>query len=141
MSKSITPKIENVKLPNHRRNDGCVTVFESFDAINFQIARCFTISEVPVGGTRGNHAHYKCTQIICCPTGQINIRWHDGNKWGLYKADNLETAIRVEPGVWVEVDFVKPNTVALVICDRPFEEDDYVDDFEKFKKYNKIQPN
>jgi hypothetical protein len=41
----------------------------------------------------------------------------------------------VPPGIWAEEIYEKPHSVLAVLCDRPYEEGDYIRDFEEFKAY------
>jgi hypothetical protein len=60
--------------------NGVLTIFEgnASHAVPFPIARVFTITGVSAGGTRGNHLHRHCSQLLVCLHGSIDVSLNDG---------------------------------------------------------------
>jgi len=53
--------------------------------------------------------------------------------------DKPNFGLLISPGIWAEQKYKENNTILTVICDRPFEEADYLrsyDDFMLFCKQN-----
>lgn len=44
-----------------------------FSKLPFTPKRCFFVTEVPKGVTRGNHAHFKTEQYLICLSGNITV--------------------------------------------------------------------
>ena len=81
---------------------------------------------------RGNHAHKKCTQFLFPVKGNIKILIDNGKK----KKESLiklGTIIKIKPMNWIKVK-LKKNQILAVICDKPYSENEYIRDYEKFKK-------
>jgi hypothetical protein len=110
--------------------EGALTVYPGADprGVPFPIARVFTLGGVPAGGTRGNHAHRACAQLLVGLAGRAEARVDDGRDARVVALDAPERGLLVPPGLWLELRFDDPATLVAVFCDRPFEESDYVRD-------------
>ena len=113
---------------------GLLVPLELAEIMPFQPVRMFWITDVPQGGTRGAHAHKACSQVMICCFGRIQIDACDGHR---------ERSLQIGVGEFVNVAplllttevFLEPHTVLLVLCDRPFEIDDYLDTREELRQY------
>lgn len=93
----------------------------------FVPVRMFWISDVPAGKVRGGHAHKACSQFIICLQGTVVVDAFDGieNERFVLEAGDF---INLVPGIFATEEFVEPGSLLLVICDRPYEADDYIYD-------------
>lgn len=99
----------------------------------FKIKRIFFLS-AQKKLLRGNHAHKKCTQAFFSVKGNFYIEciYQNGKK----KKINIKPGKKLEiirPLTWVKVHLQK-NNVCGVLCDKYYEEKDYIRDFKNFKK-------
>jgi UDP-2-acetamido-3-amino-2,3-dideoxy-glucuronate N-acetyltransferase len=97
----------------------------------FVPVRIFWISEVPAGTARGGHAHKACSQFLVCLRGRINVDAIDGTlsqNYVLGQGDFLNLV----PGIYSTETFLDEGSVLAVLCDRPYEPDDYVYERELF---------
>lgn len=81
---------------------------------------------------RGDHAHKKCTQAFFSVKGNFYIECTNQN--GKKKRINIKQGKKLEiikPMTWVKV-FLKKNDICGVLCDRYYEERDYIRDYKKF---------
>ena len=83
---------------------------------------------------RGKHAHIKCQQILICVRGQITVTFDDGRRKYKRTLKKNSDGILVPNGVWSEQTY-KSRSILLVLCDRKFEEEDYIRDYVKFLKW------
>jgi dTDP-4-dehydrorhamnose 3,5-epimerase-like enzyme len=120
-----------VELPCHRRADGEVVVAEAATGVPFAIARLF-ILRAPQGAARGRHAHRLCSQFMICVHGAIDIDVDDGAARQTFMLDRGDRALLVPPMIWNRVAFRDANSVVAVLCDRIYEADDYVRDYDAF---------
>ncbi len=101
--------------------------------IPFEVKRIFTVTNCPAGQERGGHAHKKTLQYLFCLKGIIRVLL-------ISKAGtrNLELhkgcGILIETMTWDKLQFMTGNDVLLVLCNTQFEKDDYIENFEAFKK-------
>lgn len=80
------------------------------------------------GAVRGGHAHLRCTQVFVATSGSVDVLVTDGyasRQVALYRPDR---ALVIPPLIWASERFVGPSTGLLVLCDRPYEPQDYVRD-------------
>lgn len=129
MSGTTIDALRQVAFGQYQR-DGVLTVFPCDDpeGIPFPIARVFTISGVPEGGTRGNHAHRACTQLVVCLTGQAAVQVDDGHDARTVLLDTAAVGLLIPPALWNVVTFRNAATVVAVFCDQPYDEADYIRD-------------
>ena len=134
MKRTTIQALRRVDFPRHHRGTGVLTVLPCDDpaGVPFPVARVFTIGEVPVGDTRGHHAHRACTQLMVCFTGRAEVRIEDGHDGCTVILDSPATGLLVPPGLWNVVTFSAPMTLLAVFCDLPYDEGDYIRNREEF---------
>ena len=121
------------------KDQGVLRVFESQD-IPFTIKRVFTVVNAKGGSKRGQHAHKKCNQLICCVAGKVNLICDDGNTQIETLLTPSNEAVLVPCGIWAAQDYLKDNSVIIVFCDQPYDENDYMrvyDEYLEWKNKNK----
>ena len=119
-----------------KREQGVLRVFES-DNIPFIVKRVFSVVNAKGGSKRGQHAHKKCNQLICCVAGEVNLICDDGNTPIEILLSSENEAVLVPCGIWAEQDYLKDNSVIIVFCDQSYDENDYIRDYDKFIKWKK----
>lgn len=126
--------IRIISLPRHARADGEVVVAEVTAQVPFRIERMFALT-APAGPQRGRHAHRQCSQFMICLTGAVNIVCQDGTKQKTFVLDRRDLALLVPPGLWNTVEFRQTGSVLVVLCDRLYEADDYIRDYNQFLSF------
>ena len=132
-------KLVKYKFPKiiDEENQGVLHVFES-DKIPFKIKRIFTVVNAYAKSKRGEHAHKVCNQLLVCLSGEIELLCDDGKNKETFLLESGGDSIWVPSGVWAEQTYNTNNSVLLVICDKSFDEDDYIRDYDEFIKWKKI---
>jgi dTDP-4-dehydrorhamnose 3,5-epimerase-like enzyme len=125
-----------ITLPKHVDADGVLVVAEAAQ-IPFQIQRMFTIV-APAGAKRGRHAHRLCSQLVLCSSGAVDIACEDGRERKTFSFDRPDLALLVPSGLWLEIDVRQSEAVVTVLCDRPYEEPDYIRDYGEFLSFRKL---
>ena len=130
--------IESVKLiqfPVFREDSGELSVFEQNSmSIPFDIKRVFNVRS-PKGSIRGQHAHRFCSQLLICSNGSIEVICDDSLNKMIYLLDKPNYGLLIPPGIWAEQKYIKHNTSMTVICDRNYEESDYINNYKLFKDF------
>jgi dTDP-4-dehydrorhamnose 3,5-epimerase-like enzyme len=135
----VYPSILDVKtidLPCYSRADGEIVVAEAGAHVPFKIARMFTLHG-PSGVERGKHAHKLCSQLMLCVHGETEIVCDDGSGRKSFALDRSNRALLVPPTIWNTVIFRKQDPVLVVLCDRPYVEDDYIREYPEFMAFRK----
>lgn len=123
--------VRRIEFPCFREKNGELAVFES-DLIPFPIRRVFTVS-AHRGAKRGGHAHRRCAQLLVTIRGRIKLSCCDGTKAETYEmCDGL--GLMVPPGIWATQEYLDDFSTIIVFCDRPYETEDYVRNYNDFLK-------
>jgi dTDP-4-dehydrorhamnose 3,5-epimerase-like enzyme len=121
-----------------KKEQGVLRVFESED-VPFTIKRVFTIVNAFRGSQRGQHAHKKCNQLLCCVSGEVNLICDDGNTQIETLLTPSSEAVLVPNGIWAEQKYLKDNTVIISFCDQSYDEQDYIRDYDEYLEWKKEQ--
>jgi UDP-2-acetamido-3-amino-2,3-dideoxy-glucuronate N-acetyltransferase len=130
---SSLDQVRLIDLPRHVRDDGEVVVAEAATGVPFAMARLFVL-RAPPGVERGDHAHKRCSQFMFCSNGAVDVVLNDGVAEKTFTLDCSNRALLVPPMIWNTIVFRAPNSVVAVLCDRPYEAEDYVRDYAEFRR-------
>ena len=123
-----------INFPTHEDRNGTLSVYECGKQVPFDIRRVFTVS-ARKDDVRGAHAHKKCTQLLVCVSGQVRVICDDGSVLTQYLLDNMSMGLLVPPGIWASEEYLDNAAVLMVLCDRGYEADDYIRDYNDFKSF------
>jgi hypothetical protein len=133
------PTVENVRietLPGKYDSRGMLTVVEFSKIVPFAVVRLFYVSGVPAGSPRGGHAHYRCRQYLICQRGRLGISLADGTRERSLELSAGE-AILIESSVFSTQTYLDEDSLLLVLCDYPYEAEDYIHGMDAFVKYRR----
>lgn len=108
-----------------------VAVEESRD-IPFPIRRAYYIYRTDPGVTRGRHAHHALNQLAVAVTGQCTMVLDDGTNRAEVVLGDPARGLIIGPMVWREMRDFSPDCVLLVLADAPYDEADYIRDYDAF---------
>ena len=127
--------VKLIELPYYKESNGDLVVVDGqSDVIPFSIMRIFNVRSER-GSIRGRHAHRHCSQLLICTNGAIEVQCDDSIGTRKYVLDKANCGLLIPPRVWAEQRYIKEDTVLTVLCDRPYNEDDYIRDYNEFLKY------
>ena len=120
-------------------NAGELSFFEGTREVSFEIKRIYYVSKVPEGVRRGYHAHKKLKQLLFCPYGRIQLVLE--NKKGREEIELSDPSIGViiEEPTWREMIWLQKDSVLCVAASDYYKPDDYIRDYEEYRKYIKEQ--
>ena len=87
---------------------------------------------MPAGESRGGHAHKQCREFIVAASGSFTVTLDDGYTQTSYHLNHPWQGLYVETGVWRTLNDFSSGAVCLVLASDPFEEDDYIRDYNDF---------
>ena len=105
--------------------------FEGFD--HFDINRIFFVTDVPVGSSRGDHAHKRCFQYLVAVKGTIDVTIDDGHLQKTIQISPDNAGLLVPPMIWSTQTAFSHDAVMAVLASDKFDEEDYIRDYEVFK--------
>ncbi len=107
---------------------------EGQSLVPFPIGRVFLV-RAPAQAIRGEHAHKRCVQFIVCTAGSVEVNCDDGTDTASFSLGSWRTGLLVPAGVWATQKYIEADSTLVVLCDRPYEADDYIRDYTEFKDY------
>lgn len=125
-------KVSLVNCDKFEDTNGVLCVYECNKQVPFQIKRIFTVTG-RVGCVRGNHAHKECSQLLLCVSGSIKVRCDDGEFVTEYHLKNDGEGLLIPPNIWATQEYMENDSVLIVLCDRLYEEEDYIREFDAFR--------
>lgn len=109
----------------HVDERGALLAFD-YSSLPFVPRRAFTVTQVPKGTVRGQHAHRKASQLLICLSGRVRVDlWRDVKRTTL-DLDDPATGLVVLPGTYASQTYLLPQTTLLVFANEPYDPDDYI---------------
>ncbi len=121
-----------IEIPGNINDSGSVHFWENPLLFPKGILRCFWISGVKSGESRGNHAHWEESQVIVAVSGrlEISVDGVEGSK-AVFTLEGPGSGLFVPPLNWVSIRF-SSDAVLLGLADRAFSEKDFIRDKDYF---------
>ncbi len=120
-----------VEFPTYSEPNGTLTVFEAGNVVPFEIRRAFSVT-ASKDSVRGKHSHIRCSQLVVCVAGSIRLSCFDGESSQETILDNGHVGVLIPPGTWATQEYLQDNSTIIVFCDRLYESEDYIRDFQEF---------
>jgi hypothetical protein len=124
-----------IELPKITDPRGNLTVAEAFKNVPFDIRRAYWVYDVPGGESRGGHAHKRLHQLVIAMSGSFTVTLDNGHEQQKYLLNHPWEGLLIETETWRTLDDFSSGAVCLVLASEPFEEDDYIYDYDEFLKY------
>ena len=125
-----------IDLPKILDRRGNLSIIEQFKQIPFKIERTYWIYDVPGGEKRGGHAYKENQEFIVALSGSFDVILDDGIERKTYSLNRSYYGLYVPRGLWREMNNFSTNSLALVLASIPYNVEDYIYDYEEFKKYH-----
>ena len=132
MEKKIGTIIQLKKIIDPRR--GNLTVVQGGDDIPFTFNRAYWVYDVPGGESRGGHAHKRCRSLVIAISGSFHVTLDDGKRKETYLLNHPYQGLLIDTGIWRTLDDFSSGAVCLSLASEPFDEDDYIRDYDEFLK-------
>jgi len=113
---------------------GFITVGEGHKNVPFEIKRVYWTYFTPHNIQRGGHAHKQLEQMIFAVCGRIEFTVEnlEGRK-ETFVLDSPDTGLYIPGLIWRDIRF-SHNAVLLCLASEAYQEDDYIRDYNTFKK-------
>ena len=121
-----------ITLPKICDPRGNLTFVENGRHIPFDIARAYWVYDVPGGEERGGHSHHVAEELIIATGGSFNVNLFDGRETKTYTLNRPFEGLYVPPGYWRTLDNFASGSVCMVLTSTPYDEADYVRDYDEF---------
>ena len=129
-------EVSEVEFPVIGETGGELAVYQPPDDDAFAIRRVFCVKAAE-GAARGRHAHRRCTQLLVALSGRVRVVVSDGSETRDFLLGEMGKGLLIPPTIWAEQIYQSPDAVLMVLCDRPYEADDYIRDYVAFLAYRR----
>ncbi len=127
-------KCRIIELPKIEDRRGNLTFIENGKHIPFDSKRVYYLYDIPGGESRGGHAHKTLKQFIIAVSGSFDVILDDGITRKKFFLNRSYYGLFVPSMVWREIENFSSGSICLVLASDFYDEEDYIRDYEKFKK-------
>ncbi len=92
----------------------------------------YYLYDVPASATRAGHAHHRLTQLIIAASGSFDVDLDNGFEKAALRLDRPYRGLLVRPMVWRTIDNFSGGALCLVIASIPYDETEYIRDYNAF---------
>ena len=121
-----------IELGKIHNRAGNITPVSGMSEIPFAINRVYYLYDVPGGEVRGGHAHHELQQLIVAASGSFDVVLDDGRNKKTVTLNRPNFGLLVTPGIWRDLLNFSSGAVLLVIASLPYDEADYIRDYQQF---------
>ena len=126
--------VKIIDLPKIKDPRGNLSFFENSNQIPFDIKRTYWIYDVPGGEIRGSHAFKESHEFIVALSGSFDVVLHDGEKEVKFNLNRSYYGLYVPNLLWRRVENFSTNSLALIVSSIPYNSNDYIRDFDEYKR-------
>lgn len=126
-----------ITFPGHVSDNGSVHFLENAELFTQGVHRCFWISGVKKGESRGNHAHWEESQLIVAISGKLEIKVEglDGT-CTTFELEGSGAGLFIPPLNWIEIRF-SAEAILLGLGNLAYSEEDFIRDKSYFGSLQK----
>ncbi len=135
--RAVISDVDISQVKNFPSPEADLAVFEEGGNVPFAVRRVFTVhAHEPAG--RGRHAHRECNQYMICLAGACKITVDDGSSRRSITLSSPDQALYMPASIWGEQNYLEAGTILMVLCDRNYDEADYIRDYDAFLAYRSV---
>ncbi len=125
---------EIINLPKITDPRGNLSIIEGTHEVPFEIKRVYWIYDVPGGMCRYGHAFKTQEEFIVALSGSFDVVLNDGMTEKRYHLARSYYGLYLPPMTWRTINNFSTNSVVYVLSSQPYDPEDYIEDFEEFKR-------
>jgi dTDP-4-dehydrorhamnose 3,5-epimerase-like enzyme len=113
---------------------GWLAPLEEAKEIPFAVKRVYVIWATAEGVSRGFHAHRDLEQVVVCVAGRCRFEVDDGRSRREFVLDSPKRGLYLGSMIWREMHDFSSDCVLVVLASRLYDADDYIRDYEEFRR-------
>ena len=133
---STLDDIQIIEIPKISDIKGNLSVVEK-STIPFDIKRIFYLYDIRSDEDRIGHAHKNLQQVLIALSGSLEVVLNDGTNSKTITLNKPNLGLLIVPGIWRELQNFSSGCVCLTIASAPFNEADYIRNYNDFLTYKK----
>ena len=118
----------------HGDERGMLVALEECKDIPFEIKRVYDLYDTKKEVRRGFHAHRSLEQILICIHGSCRVLLDNGAEKKTVSLEKPYEGLYIANDIWREMYDFSPDAVLLVLASDFYREEDYIRDYETFKR-------
>jgi dTDP-4-dehydrorhamnose 3,5-epimerase-like enzyme len=126
-----------ISLPKVVDQRGNLSFIEEKKHVPFEIKRTYWIYDVPGGEIRGGHAYKRNQEFIVALSGSFDVLLDNGKESKTYSLNRSYYGLYVPKGIWRQMMNFSTNSLALILSSTYYDKNDYIYDYEEFKRFVK----
>lgn len=126
--------VNEITIPLIGDDRGGLCVLEAFKQVPFVIQRVYYLVGTRADIARGFHAHRNLSQVAVAVSGKCRMVLDDGQTREELWLDSPTKGILIESMIWREMHDFSPDCVLLVLANAPYDETDYIRNYDDFLK-------
>lgn len=126
--------IDIITIPKVENAFGNLGIIEK-ETIPFSIQRVYYLYDVPSSASRGGHAHKQLKQLLVALSGSFDVVLKDGTEQKVVTLNKPDKGLLINSNIWRELENFSSGAVCMVIASQAYDEQDYIRDFEDYKRY------
>jgi dTDP-4-dehydrorhamnose 3,5-epimerase-like enzyme len=134
MQSSRLSGIKMLHFPKFLDERGNLSFLQVDDHIPFDLQRVYLIYDVPGGEIRGGNAFVNQEEIIIALSGSFDVVVKDGLREIKYTLNRSYYGLYIPNMVWRHFENFSTNSLAILIANKAYEENEYVRDFNQYQK-------
>lgn len=119
----------------HGDERGQLVALEAGHDVPFEIKRVYYMYDTGEGVIRGCHAHKKLDQVLICLKGSCKILLDNGMEKETVSLEKPYEGLYITGNIWREMYDFTPDAVLIVLASEPYNEDDYIRDYDAFLRF------
>ena len=129
-----------IDLPKISERKGAITPIYSEEHVPFRIRRVYYLYDVPGGESRGGQAHKNLQQLVVSVMGAFDVVMDDGRERKTVHLDRGYYGLCIPTMIWRELENFSSGGICLVLASAPYDESDYIRDYQEFLNNKLIMP-
>ncbi len=125
-------ELQLIQLPKFLDPRGNLSFIEEEKNIPFKIKRTYWIYDVPGGESRGGHAYHNLQEFIVALSGSFDVVLNNGEQEFRFTLNRSYYGLYVPKMYWRSMENFSTNSLALVLSDKDYDENEYIRDFNDF---------
>lgn len=121
-----------LNLPKLSERKGAITFIYGGEHVPFPVRRVYYLYDVPGGESRGGHAHRQLRQLLVSVMGAFDVVIDDGSERRRVHLDRGYFGLLIPPMIWRELENFSSGGICLVLASDPYDEADYIRDYDTF---------
>ena len=123
-----------IELPKILDARGNLSFIEEENHVPFKIKRAYWIYDVPGGEKRGAHAYRENQELVVALSGSFDVVLDDGKEQKSFQLNRSYYGLFIPKNTWRVMENFSTNSLALVLSSTDYDVDDYIFDYEQFKR-------